>query len=388
MKSSASLRFVHAGNFDLGRTIAHLDAIPGRLRDTLLDAPWAAATNVFQTALEHEVDFVLLTGSLIEPGPLSVRAWQLLNRQFECLSRAGISVYCAQTTPPAPPAWSALPHGVHFLRPGSDASVSGHRNSTAARIVVSDGSGNWKIPPLSRPEMNGRTLTIAVSDDPDSTSFEMPNCADFVAVPSWKQAETRCIGRSVLCGSGSPQALGPGAQIPGGCWLVEPGAEGRLHTSRVQCDTVQWHSETVTIQNSRDAEALESTLVDRTDRILRAAGGRHVLIQWTIAGNVGVICRDVFSEKRQRIIDCLRDRFTRSSQIAWTINLEASWESEVFHPESASDALLREFLTLVNTIPLPTGTDIHAPALDEQKLRDDIARTGVEMLLSAGPAAA
>src|SRR5690606_28155332 len=50
---------------------------------------------VFETALKHRVDFVLLAGDVVQPRKSGPRAIVFLNEQFRKLAEAGIQVYWA-----------------------------------------------------------------------------------------------------------------------------------------------------------------------------------------------------------------------------------------------------------------------------------------------------
>ena len=74
--SAASLRFIHASDFRLGRPIQGLRYIPAVWRERLRDAPYESTANVFDTAVIENVDFVLLSGDLIdvrETSPFAVK---------------------------------------------------------------------------------------------------------------------------------------------------------------------------------------------------------------------------------------------------------------------------------------------------------------------------
>ena len=62
-----AFRFLHASDFHLERPPAGLAELPDHIRDVLVEAPYRAATNVFEAALAHEVDFVLLAGDIVAP---------------------------------------------------------------------------------------------------------------------------------------------------------------------------------------------------------------------------------------------------------------------------------------------------------------------------------
>lgn len=69
------------------------DELPTGLREECLQAAWSSARRVFELALEQNVDFVLLTGDMIEPNLTGARGMVFLSEQFHRLQERGIAVY-------------------------------------------------------------------------------------------------------------------------------------------------------------------------------------------------------------------------------------------------------------------------------------------------------
>ncbi|MDO4628592.1 MAG: hypothetical protein Q4C70_05370 [Planctomycetia bacterium] len=69
------------------------DELPTGLREECLQAAWNSARRVFELALEQNVDFVLLTGDMIEPNLTGARGIVFLSEQFHRLQERGIAVY-------------------------------------------------------------------------------------------------------------------------------------------------------------------------------------------------------------------------------------------------------------------------------------------------------
>ena len=65
--SGRPFRFLQAGDLHLELPLQGLAEIPDHLRPTLIDAPFLAAEQVFETAAAEHVDFVVLTGDVLNP---------------------------------------------------------------------------------------------------------------------------------------------------------------------------------------------------------------------------------------------------------------------------------------------------------------------------------
>ena len=81
-----SFRFIHASDFHLEAPVYGLAEAPEPLREVLLEAPYRAANNVFDAALRHEVDFLVLAGDVVAPEAAGPRALIFLRDQFALLA--------------------------------------------------------------------------------------------------------------------------------------------------------------------------------------------------------------------------------------------------------------------------------------------------------------
>jgi 3',5'-cyclic AMP phosphodiesterase CpdA len=116
--SDQHFRFLHAGGFALDQPLAGLSEVPEPLEGPLIDAPYLAAQKVFAAALEERVDFVVLTGDLVDFARPSPRAIALLLDNFERLDSHGIAVYWAGGRLDPPQDWPAsarLPTGAQIF---------------------------------------------------------------------------------------------------------------------------------------------------------------------------------------------------------------------------------------------------------------------------------
>ena len=90
--SGHSLRFLHTSDVHLEQPLYGVAEIPDHLRDTFLDAPFQAVQQIVDLAIEHEVDFVLLAGDVVQFHQSGPRAAMFLADQFRRLDIKGISV--------------------------------------------------------------------------------------------------------------------------------------------------------------------------------------------------------------------------------------------------------------------------------------------------------
>src|SRR5687767_3143974 len=116
-----SLRLVHASDLHLERPLYGLAEIPDHLRELLIDAPYQAAEQVFETALAENADAVLLAGDVLNVDRAGPAAIVFLLDQFARLGDRGIAIYWAGGAADFPDHWPRsvpLPQNVHVFPVG------------------------------------------------------------------------------------------------------------------------------------------------------------------------------------------------------------------------------------------------------------------------------
>ena len=63
---SEAIKFIHASDLHLDQSIRGLSELPKHLVEVLANAPYTAATRIFDLAISERVDFVLLAGDLFD----------------------------------------------------------------------------------------------------------------------------------------------------------------------------------------------------------------------------------------------------------------------------------------------------------------------------------
>src|SRR4029078_6098393 len=131
------IRLVHASDLHLERPLYGLAEIPDHLRELLIEAPYHAAEQVFETALAEDADAVLLAGDILNVDRAGPPAIVLLLDQFARLAERKIPIYCAVVRGERPDSWPrsvALPSNVHVFPIGH---VESHDITRAGQTVDS-----------------------------------------------------------------------------------------------------------------------------------------------------------------------------------------------------------------------------------------------------------
>ena len=92
--SLLSFRFLHASDFHLDQPLGGVIDVPEHLRDPFIDAPYQAASRVFDAAISERVDFVVVAGDILHPptatprgrSPAPRSAWPVCSGRICCWS--------------------------------------------------------------------------------------------------------------------------------------------------------------------------------------------------------------------------------------------------------------------------------------------------------------
>lgn len=87
------IRFIHAADLHLDTPFSGLEQISSKLGEKLREAPFKSLQKIVDTALEKEVDFVLLAGDLYNTERVNIKAQSLFIEQLKRLEKAEIAVF-------------------------------------------------------------------------------------------------------------------------------------------------------------------------------------------------------------------------------------------------------------------------------------------------------
>jgi len=161
-------RFLHASDLHLDQPVAGLGDIPAHLLQRVIDAPRLAVERLFEAAIRERVDFVVLSGNVLNPWQTGPWGPVFLARQFEKLAAADIRVYWASGKLDAAERWPAelpLPQNVvRFSASHVDEPVFEKDGFSIARILGESRSPERRnIRPGEFNPDNTGLFTVAVS---------------------------------------------------------------------------------------------------------------------------------------------------------------------------------------------------------------------------------
>lgn len=297
MNGHNAFRFLQAGDLKLGLVPFGISDVPEETREQLLDAPYQAVKRVFDAAIEHQVDFVLLVGELVTnttiDGSIGSRAATFLLQHFERLNHEGVEIYLSGDT--VLPAWCTLPANVHRVEDNSAAFTASTRANQYAATVHSAASAGETVP-------GARGFDILVMGR-EQRSLAIPATVDFVAAIGSESAgqPSAQVGSGdgrIWC-SGTPQGRHLNSGNQHGCLIVNVEESRAVDVRFVNTAPIGWAIEHIAVPASHDVAADVATIARRIDdriaEISRHSEHDCVLVDWVLdfEGSVhGQLIRD------------------------------------------------------------------------------------------------
>lgn len=344
--SEVAFRFLHAGDFHLEEPVHGPADVPDSLREIFIDAPYLAAQKVFDTAVAERVDFVLLSGDLLEPRDAGPRALAFLQEQFERLNSHGIATYWAGGSVDRPDAWPTaikLPGGVQIFPRGRVEELTHLRADQPIATILGTSNSAWEALAESDFRCDGNLFCIAVAYGRMNLSATARQSVDYWALGGMHQHEA--LGETTKYGSfcGSPQGRDLTETGPHGCLMVHVNAERKVRTQLVPTDAVRFLVDHVETERDITRAELEKLLLDRAQALAAQHGDRRLVIDWRIHGahrlangpRARLVASDILSE--------LRSRWDRGHGHVWPSGLEfedATLPGEWYE----EDSILGDFL--------------------------------------------
>ena len=348
--SGHSIRFIHAASFHLEATLQGLYDVPDHLAETLVNAPFAAAERVFSAALREEVDFLMLSGDVLDPTNAGPRAVAFLTEQFTRLDAKGIAVYWAASRLDQTEGWlNSLewPKNVHVFQSTSVEAIEHKRGELPIAKIT---GRSWHEPRKLRSSEfvapAGDLPRIVVLhqdteiDDPDKSGVVYWGLGGSIS------ADTPHAGVSVAHCCGSPQGFQPTDSGPHGCTLAQVDPDGRVRTRMIQTDSLRWCLPRL---NLTAGIALETVMHEMRSRIesLMEDSQRPLLVCWLASGLGRFDSPFARAVQRDETLAKLRKEYGYGSPAAWSVKFELESPHALRAEWCEEDSILGDFMRVV-----------------------------------------
>lgn len=371
-----SLRLVHASDFHLELPLYGLAEIPDHLRETLIEAPYQAAEQVFETALAENADAVLLAGDIVNVDRAGPPAIMLLLDQFARLGDRGIPIYWAGGVVDLPDNWPRsipLPENVHIFPVGRVESVQLTRaGETIARIQGTSCREDGQVDARGFHRDAHGLFTIGVAYGTDDSAGHEGDRVHYLALGGRHHHQTVDHEPGVAHYCGTPQGRGPRETGPHGCTVVTVDDTAKAKTRFVPTDVIRWVEHSIEVTASTRSEQLYDQMIDRMEKLQAKEPNVDHLVRWNIRGTGPLVNRLRPGSLADELLRDLRKRFGERSPVAWSTSIECSAPLSVPAEWYDQETVLGDFLREVRQfreheeLPLSLGDFLPDDLRDEE----------------------
>jgi len=395
-------RFLHASDFALHEPIVAVADAPPTLRDLLIDAPYVAAERVISAAIEERVDFVVLSGDLVNLQLATPRAIAFLLEQFQRLDTHGIAVYWAGGKLDPPQDWPAvakLPKSVQLFSALEAEELSHFRGDRPVANLVGrswHGTSLANVGKLTN-DTDGLT-TIVVAYGTGDVDELIQQEVDYWALGGQSQRQSLGSAHRVVHYAGSPQGRSLAECGPHGCTLVHVSSDRTLRTQFISTDAVRWHNESIQVEDDAIRGDIHKQLAERVKVLRSHAEERPLLVHWKLRGIDHLARPTKRHELAAELLDWLRKEFAPAKPTLWSVGVEfesPALPGEWFEEDSMVGDFLRSLKLLVDADAKDMDLTEHVPepfrtvelaalrqwtAADHREILHEVALTGEHLL--------
>ncbi len=297
--STHSVRFVHASDLHLEQTLGGLTSVPTWLRDDFIDAPFKAAENVFDVAVKEDVDFVVLSGDVLDIETAGPRAIDFLLSQFQRISENKIEVYWCGGAVDDPDLWPveiSLPKNVNVFSTSSPQTFEFRRRDRVVASLIGQSrrsAGDSRLTDFSMAGSSG--AKIAVLHGKFEKRSLQKQSIDYWALGGRHNEKTLYQEQAAARYPGSPQGFTPDEIGTHGCTIVSV-EHGRASCRNVATQVIQWHREPLQLAADANRKDLEQSIRNQLTTLRNSKRNTLTLVTWAVSCN-GPLSNDLRNDK-------------------------------------------------------------------------------------------
>ena len=350
------VRLVHASDLHLELPLYGLADIPEHLRELLVESPYHAAEQIFETALAEDADALLLAGDVLHVDRAGPPAIVLLLDQFARLGERGIAVYWAGGAVDAPDSWPrsvALPENVHVFPVARVEALDLVRaGETIARVQGASCREDGDVETRGFHRDAHGLFTIGVAHGTSDSPGHEGDRVHYMALGGRHQQQTVDEQPGIAHYCGTPQGRGPNETGPHGCTVVTVDESQRAKTRFVATDTVRWIDQALEVTASTRSEQLHDRMVERLEKLQAQHPGIDLFVRWNIRGTGPLVNRLRPGSLADELLVDLRRKFGQRSPVAWSVSITCDSPLSVPAEWYDQETCLGDFLRVVRDFEL------------------------------------
>ena len=376
-----SFRFIHASDFHLETPLGDLDVLPPHLREAMADAPRKAAQAVLDAALADNIDFLVLSGDLLNPQAAGPHGMSLLLDYFDRLHAKKKPVFWTAGIADDPQKWPEavpLPPNVTLFPKNRAIAVPVERGGRTICMVIgrsSDGRSVLHVPSYRTDPTD--EFTVAVGYGASSADALAEGRFDYWALGGQHDREVidgGAEGGAVYCGS--PQGRTREETGAHGYSVIDVDADQAVRIHAMETDSFRYCSVQVDGAEIAAVGGIRNLMGERLIRLQHESGGRHLLVSWDISLSDGDTLHSVGDV--DELTQWVRREYGHGAPSAWTVSVRLrpprsypkSWNDE--------DTILGDFLRAAEKNRKLEGRDMNLFPMTEE--HSDIAATTATLL--------
>jgi hypothetical protein len=344
------LRLVHASDLHLEQPLYGLAEVPELLHELMIEAPYQAAEQVFETALAEDADAVLLAGDVLNVDRAGPPAIVLLLEQFARLAERGIAVYWAGGSVDVPDWWPrsiVLPENVHIFPIGRVETLDLARaGEVIARVQGTSCPEGGTVDARGFHRDAHGMFTIGVAHGTSDSPGHEGDRVHYMALGGRHGQQTVDLEPGIAHYCGTPQGRGLAEIGPHGCTVVSVDENGRPATRFIATDAVRWIEQSLEVSASTRSEQLHERMVERLEKLRAQHPGIDLLVRWSVRGAGPLVNRLRPGGLADELLVDLRRQFGERSPLAWSASIDCdsalSVPAEWYDQETSLGDFLRQ----------------------------------------------
>ena len=281
--AGGTVRFIQSSDWQLHKPVIAAAHCADRAIRLLADAPRRAAQNVFDAAIQHRVDFLLLAGNIGDPRRIGAAGFQFLVEQCARLEAEGILVYWSLGDSDRQRRWPAAvgwPGNVHqFDNPSPTVTTFQRSGVPLVDIIGASWTANRNVA-IEQFEMDPSCdQSIVLGGNIQDGHKDLPG-VKYWALGGRDELATLELPEGIVHFAGSPQARQLTTGGPHGSTLVEMNGQGRPRIEPLDCDAVRFIQQPVGCEGIHPADITEAIRQSAAE-LVRNCQATNIIVQWT-----------------------------------------------------------------------------------------------------------
>ncbi len=353
-----ALRILHAANLRLDAPLSVPGAVPDAVRTVLEDATTTAFSRIVTTAIEQDVDALLITGDTFDAGAGSLSAEVSLQQEFRRLEEQGLPVFVTPGVQDPASAWQeipALPENVTLFLKGNEPGVelSDRGRPLATILPISSHIGVEapeldQIRALAAKPANDREfligLWIAEAAASRAATPAGYSSLDYLAAGATAGSANLPLTEGHVHLQAGPQGLNSGETGWRGCQMVDVDADGEIHSRLIPIAPVRWETCLVDGRGVVDRDDLCERMLGQLELLTSYLGEEVRMIHWPL----DQVLLESAGIATDRELHALQETLTELSDqpkhgLRYVHRLEPVWDDELF-PSAVDRELWQDFL--------------------------------------------